>query len=287
MFSWLLRILYAFTIACFLYFLIKGFYFYLTPLSDRPHHALYKLLKPGGLYSHGLGIAGSSMLILLLLYSMRKRWGFLRRAGSLSNWLNIHIYFGVCGPLFIILHSTLKLNGLISVAFWSMIAVAISGILGRYLYLQIPRNITGTELSLQEVEELNQSLHRQLLQKFQLDDREIKSIEAKLVKGPDRERNAGLLLLDLIGGDLLNLFSGYRIRKQLIRRFKLPAGNINELFRLIKQKAQINRRLILWNKIHQLFHYWHVFHKPFAVVMYIIMIIHIGISVWLGYRWIL
>jgi hypothetical protein len=35
-----------------------------------------------------------------------------------------------------------------------------------------------------------------------------------------------------------------------------------------------------------LFHYWHVFHKPFAFIMYIIMLIHIGIALWLGYRWI-
>jgi hypothetical protein len=38
--------------------------------------------------------------------------------------------------------------------------------------------------------------------------------------------------------------------------------------------------------IHKLFYYWHVFHKPFAIIMYLIMIVHIAISVWLGYTWI-
>jgi hypothetical protein len=238
------------------------------------------------LRSHGLGIVGSLMLILLLLYSLRKRWRVLQNAGALSYWLNIHIFFGVCGPMFIILHSTLKLNGLIAVAFWSMVAVALSGVLGRYLYLQIPRNIMGHELTLQEVEEVNKNLAVQLLQRFQLDERAIHSIEMELVKTGAKERNTALLLLDLIGGDLWGVFRGRRIKRQLIRRYHLPGQHITELFRLLKQKAQINRRILLWHKIHQLFHYWHVFHKPFALVMYMIMIIHIGIAIWLGYRWI-
>jgi len=282
----MLRILYALTLLCVLYFLVMGIDFYLTPLSQRPRHELFRSLKPGGLRSHGLGIVGSLMLISLLSYTLRKRWRLLQNLGNLSYWLNIHIFFGVCGPLFIILHSTLKLNGLIAVAFWSMVAVALSGVLGRYLYLQIPRNIKGHELSLQEIEEVNKNLAIQLQQRFQLEAREIQSIEMELVKTGKKERNTAVLLLYLIGGDLGSFFSGRRIKRQLVRRYHLPGQQISELFHLLKQKAQINRRILLWNKIHQLFHYWHVFHKPFAVIMYLIMSIHIGIALWLGYRWI-
>jgi hypothetical protein len=285
-FYWLLRILYIVSILGFLYFLIGGLDYYLTPLVGRPRHGLYKILKPGGVRSHGLGILGSVFLISLLAYSLRKRMRLLKNMGSLSNWLNIHIFFGISGPLFIILHSTLKLNGLIAVAFWSMIAVALSGILGRYLYLQIPRNIMGHELSLQEVEELNKNLTIQLHQKFQLEIREIASIESELLTIRRREISLGLLVFDLLAGDLRFLLGGRRIRRQVRRKYLLPPQDIQELFRLLKQKAQIIRRISLWNKIHQLFHYWHVFHKPFALIMYIIMIVHVGISLWLGYRWI-
>jgi hypothetical protein len=42
----------------------------------------------------------------------------------------------------------------------------------------------------------------------------------------------------------------------------------------------------MWNAIHQLFHYWHVIHKPFAIIMYIIMFVHILVAVYVGYTWI-
>jgi hypothetical protein len=284
--TWVLRILYVLTILCFGYFLITGISFYLTPLNERAHHQLFKLLKPGGLRSHGLGIAGTLMLVLLLLYSMRKRWSSMRNMGSLSNWLNVHIFFGICGPLFIILHSTLKLNGLVSVAFWAMIAVALSGVLGRYLYLQIPRNIMGQELSLQEVEDLNKNLTAQLQQQFGLDTRDIQNIEAAFINTKTRTHGAGLFLLDLLTADLRRFSKSNKIRKLLTDQYQLPEHDTIELLKLLKQQAQIRRRIMLWNKIHQLFHYWHVFHKPFAMIMYIIMIIHIGVALWLGYRWI-
>ena len=39
-------------------------------------------------------------------------------------------------------------------------------------------------------------------------------------------------------------------------------------------------------EIHQLFHYWHVFHKPFALIMYIVMVIHVTLTTIFGYTWI-
>jgi hypothetical protein len=35
-----------------------------------------------------------------------------------------------------------------------------------------------------------------------------------------------------------------------------------------------------------LFRYWHVAHLPFAFVMLIIMIIHVGVTLTFGYHWI-
>ena len=35
-----------------------------------------------------------------------------------------------------------------------------------------------------------------------------------------------------------------------------------------------------------MFHYWHVIHKPFAYVMLVVVIIHVGVSIAFGYTWI-
>ena len=66
----------------------------------------------------------------------------------------------------------------------------------------------------------------------------------------------------------------------------IPEDKIKEVVKLAKDKAVLRRRIAFWQAIHNLFHYWHVFHKPFALVMYIIMLVHAGVSVWLGYTWI-
>ena len=39
----------------------------------------------------------------------------------------------------------------------------------------------------------------------------------------------------------------------------------------------------MWERLRQLFHYWHVLHKPFAVVMYLFLIVHIVVVSLAGY----
>ena len=60
--------------------LAAGADFYRTPILERAHHEGYWQWKAGGSVGHKLGIAGSSMMVLMLLYSVRKRVGALRRA---------------------------------------------------------------------------------------------------------------------------------------------------------------------------------------------------------------
>jgi len=175
--NWLLGILYSAALVLLLFYLVDGFSYYFSSFDLRPRHDLYKILKPGGIRSHGLGILGSLFLILLLTYSLRKRTRLFGHMGMLSNWLKVHIFMGISGSLFIILHSTFKLNGLVAVSFWSMLAVAISGVLGRYLYIQIPRNIQGEELRLSEVKTNTADLAEKIKTQYGLTESQFVSIE--------------------------------------------------------------------------------------------------------------
>jgi len=49
-------------------------------------------------------------------------------------------------------HASFKFRGIAGIAFWIMLAVAASGVIGRYLYSQIPRSITAAELSMAELQ---------------------------------------------------------------------------------------------------------------------------------------
>ena len=280
MFRFIKYSLYIISILAIGFIIYKYGSFYLMDFTERPRHPNYRLLKPGGLLSHGLGILGSLMMLLLLFYSVRKRTRIFGKAGALSRWLDIHIFFGTIGPALIILHSTLKLNGIVSISFWSMIMVVLSGILGRYLYIQIPRSIRGNELSQDEIHQQRKRLADQMQQKYNIDQSEMQQLE-RAVMGSVKKG-----LIGMVFADLFRFFRLFSIQRQLRRRKKIPKKSSKQLIELLIQIALLDRRIALLSKVHKLFHYWHVFHKPFAVIMYVIMFVHVGIAVWLGYTWI-
>ncbi len=284
-FKWFMIALYVVTGAILIYFFIDGFDYYRLPINQRLRHPDYGILKPGGFRSHGLGIIGSTMMLMLLLYSLRKRTRIFKNWGRMNRWLNVHIYFGIMGPLFVILHSTFKLSGLVAVSFWSMIAVAVSGFIGRFLYVQIPRNIVGVELSMEEANQFNLQLKSQIMRRYGLEEEEIASLEGLIGV---RFKSASLFktLILFLFTDILLFFRRRIILKKIRVGFKLPDEKIRQLINLTVQKAKFERRLFFWNQIHRIFHYWHVIHKPFAIIMFLVMFIHVGIAIWLGYTWV-
>lgn len=281
-----LKILYIISLSIYIYFIVDGLQYYQTPYKERPYHEDYRTLRPAGFQGHGFGILGSAMMLFMLLYSVRKRTRFFGEWGALSRWLDIHIYFGVMGPLFIILHTSFKVQGLIAVSFWSMVAVATSGILGRYLYLQIPRNRSGDELNLQQIMALDESFSRDLQETLNLDEEKIYRLEELVRSHVEKDRTTFALLTGLILRDLLRPFQLYRLKKVLSKELFITEPYLHRVVQLAWRKMNLQRRIALLNQIQQLFHYWHVFHKPFAIIMYLILFVHVGVAVWLGYTWI-
>ena len=179
-----LGILYFVSFAAIGWLLLQGASYYLTPLAERAHHYGYWDWKSGGRIGHRLGVVGAGMMVLMLGYSLRKRVRALRRLGPLSRWLDVHIFFGIVGPLLVVLHSAFKVQGLVALSFWSMIAVAASGVFGRYLYLQIPRTRAGEEMNLAALERVDSELTERLRRQFRLDDAAIGRLEAVAAGAP-------------------------------------------------------------------------------------------------------
>lgn len=253
--------------------LYDGGDFLRTSLSERPHHPDYREYRPAGRTGHGLGILGSAMILLLLVYSLRKRLKFMQRWGRLGTWLRYHIFLGVAGPVLITLHTSFKIDGLVAVSFWSMAAVALSGVFGRYLYQQIPRNVLGQELGAGEIESANEELLVVLADEHGLDDAgtgKLEDIALDPLKGPPAL--VGMMVLPFI-----NLFLVRRLRK---------AGFTGRALRPARTWVLQTRRLELFHQIRDLFHWWHVFHKPFAIIMILVMIVHVAVAVSLGYTWV-
>ena len=252
-----LALLYLAAFAALAHYLSEGWSYYRTPLIERPHHPQFWSLKPGGTLGQAFGIVGAGLMTVMLLYSVRKRVKPLRKAGPLSVWLDFHIFCGVVGPLLIVLHSSFKAQGLVALSFWSMIAVALSGVIGRYLYLQIPRTRAGDERTLADVEAESRALSERL-HELGLTGEHLKELEQ------------------------IAAVPGTLARRRRLRAFERAHGG-RELVALIEQKARLHRRILRWHRLQEVFHHWHVFHKPFAVIMYLFLIVHIVVVTMTGY----
>ncbi|MBI2840191.1 MAG: hypothetical protein HYX75_17890 [Acidobacteria bacterium] len=125
--------------------LMYGWSYYGLPLEQRFRSPLHADLKPSGRIGHLLGSVGSVLLVGLLPYSFGKRTRVISDWGPLSGWLKFHIFCGIAGPILITFHTSFKVRGIVAISYWSMIAVAASGVFGRYLYAQIPRALSGKE----------------------------------------------------------------------------------------------------------------------------------------------
>ncbi len=247
------------------YLVYVGYSFYQLPIEERFYHPRYDWFKPSGAFGHGLGIVGTLMILFgVVLYIARKQYGFMERFLRIKYLLEFHIFLCTLGPILVLFHTTFKFGGLVSVAFWSMVAVVASGVVGRFIYIQIPRNIQGKELG-----------RDQLLE-----------IRAEMVSGL---READLFSQADIDA-LFNTPEAGKARMQQVRKMlrdkaasRLERKNV---LKVMKDERTLNRRIRNLSRMQKLFGYWHVAHKPFALIMLVVVIVHVAVTLALGYKWI-
>lgn len=268
----------------FFFFLLEGYSYYRLGIEDRFYHAQHQWLKPSGLVGHGLGIVGSLLIVIgVSMYMIRKRVRRFSRVGVLKYWLEFHIFLCSLGPVLVLYHTAFKFGGIVSVSFWCMVAVVISGVIGRYIYLQIPHTIEGREMSLAELESKKAGFKKVLQEKYQLDPLLIDELLQAVKSRPDR--TTGNSISRFVGKFL---FENKLLRHigTLLRSNHFTRETRKELLRLIRYEISLNRKIDRLVTMQNLFRYWHVAHLPFALVMLLIMLIHIGVALAFGYRWI-
>lgn len=272
------------TVISFISLALYGSDYYSSRLSERHNHIKYEQLKPSGKIGHGLGIAGSFFILTGVFgYMARKRIRRLHRIGLLKHWLEFHIFLCILGPILILYHTTFKFGGIVAVSFWSMVIVVISGIIGRFIYLQIPRTIQGRQLSLNELMELEGNIVAELYNEYNSENETISKINESLnfKKLPETQN----LLIRIIRRLIFERNQLKKIKKEL-RKAGISAGDYRRIVRLLKIKIKLNRRISSLSTMQKLFGYWHVLHLPFALIMLIIMFAHITVVVLFGYTWI-
>jgi hypothetical protein len=262
----------------------KGIPYYMTPLEERFYHPDHDWFKPSGVFGHGLGIIGTLLIIIGVFgYIAKKKYKALHRFGRLKYWLEFHIFLCTLGPVMILFHTAFKFGGIVSISFWSMVLVVASGVIGRFIYIQIPRTIEGRELSLYEVKAMKGNLDDILKNAPQLDLASQQTILAA----------ATVQTQHLQGGFFSRMVNKYFEDKKTIQRVKsvlrqnnFSGPDVQYIVHLVRNEIALNNRIDRLQVMQKMFRYWHIIHLPFALIMLIIMIIHVAVTVTFGFRWI-
>lgn len=233
-----------------------GFSFYNLPIEERFFDKSYELLKPSGVLGHGLGIIGTLFILIgLITYMIRKRVKAFFRLGLLKHWLEFHIFMCTLGPILILFHTTFKFGGIVSIGFWSMVVVVASGVVGRFIYLQIPHSLEGRELNLKEIQDLKNELDTDISDKYKIDVSEAVNLK------------------------------GFKLN-EFLKKNEISEKEFIKVKRLIKKEKKLNAEIRQLDRMHNIFKYWHVAHMPFALIMLIILVIHVSVVLTFGYKWI-
>ncbi|RMH15714.1 MAG: transcriptional regulator [Gammaproteobacteria bacterium] len=239
--------------------------------SQRDEH----LLTAEEGWGYALGIIGGSMMLILLLYPLRKRWKAMSRWGSVRIWFKVHMFCGVTGPSIILFHSSFSMGSLnSSVALICMLLVASSGLVGRYFYSRIHHGLYGASRELQEFQAATDRAEEKLEHEFSFSEEDVKRIH-----------DYGQIFLSDSNSVLFSLHETFstaiQTRLANTRELALLAGQgldrkqYKRARKLLKRYFSSIRKTARFRLYKNLFGLWHVLHFPLFVMMVVTGIVHV------------
>ncbi len=269
-----------------------GDYYWLSA-ADRPFSPKYPLLKPSGRIGINLGILGFALFLIIFLYPLRKKVSWLAKRGRARHWLDFHVVAGLTAPVVIAFHSSFKFHGLAGMAFWIMSAVALSGVVGRYMYAQIPRSLNSAELSLKELQSMEDTLTNELFSQTRFTAEDFAPILRMPSPQEARQMPVFRALLLMFALDAARPFRIARLRARALNRKQrlLSFGGLRhahdaELERIlatVRRKSSLSKRIAFLARTQQVFHLWHVIHRPFSYSFAVLALMHIVVVIMLGF----
>jgi Fe-S-cluster-containing hydrogenase component 2 len=220
------------------------------------------------------GYLGTALMVLSMAYLLQRRFGWFHRTATNQFWLDVHLMTGIVGPLFIALHSALRLTTWVSIPFWSMVAVVLSGVLGRYLYTLVPSLTSKHDLAI--------LAHRRAITELATDHPAAVDRACEIMEREARRSEAawqvGLvpLLLWVLADDLRRIWTRGRDRRALARL--APRKIARQIARRIDRIVVFERRAELAPRGKALLRSWKRVHVPFSIVLLVTMLAHIAIA---------
>lgn len=243
-------------------------------------------LSPENGLGYYFGIIGGSLMLLLALYSFRKKFRFMRHWGPVRYWFSSHMLMGVMGPVFILFHANFSFGSTNStLALLAMLIVAGSGLIGRYFYKKIHYGLYGRHASLAELKEMVKLNKGRIGKNLKL-----RSQTAQRLSSFERLslQNTGIILsiLRLPFVTLLSHLIYFRVARELkiiLKRYKARKAMDRDTYRTARKMAKKQLKAYIssvsqlsgFTAYVKLFSIWHHLHLPLFIILILTGIVHV------------
>ncbi len=228
-----------------------------------------------------LGVAGASMMLMLLAYPLRKRIRWMQRWGPIKHWFRLHMILGVLGPTLILFHSTFHVRSPnAAVALASMVLVVGSGIVGRFVYTKIHYGLYGSRATLEAVQAEFVGRSEEARSRLHFAPR-VESLLQAFTHGSmnrDRPLAAGLALFPVLGVKRKIVeWRCKRVLRRIIRTERDPEfrRQVSGAERLVASYLREVQRVAQFSAYERLFALWHLLHIPLIYILAASTIFHV------------
>lgn len=252
--------------------LLVGTPYFLTDEAARVDHALHELYRPAGLVGLMTGFLGTGLMVVLLLYSVRKWLPLTGFMGAPPWWMRFHMVCGILGPVFIVLHEGFQLpTGIVGMGFWLMLFVGFSGVFGRYFFGYIPTTAAGRRAAYQAQAQAMQELAAQLVTETREEgaDQVQEALALARAKLAAPQNLGELALMDL------EVRRRVEVIRALLWRAGLPSRSRRRAMSTLTGQLQTQRGIAGLAIAQRYSKYWQLFHQPLAMAMYVIIVVHV------------
>jgi hypothetical protein len=274
------------------FLIVHGFSYYTLGLEQRPFSPLHAELRSSGTIGLRLGILSLIMFGFLFLYPLRKHWRWLSTIGSTRRWLNFHVLFGITTPIVVTFHTSFKWHGVAGTAYWIMVAVALSGFVGRYVYAKIPRSLGSVDLSMADIEGQMGLLAGRLKEQALFRVEDLNSLLEVPSPQQIRAMNTIRMLWTMLRMDLKRPFQVSSLRRRVIHGRErittlggLLASKHSDLEQIIthaRRQSRLRAAVAFLDRTSRVFHLWHIVHRPFSISFIALLVVHIFVVLSVG-----
>ena len=264
---------------------IVGWQYYAAPMAVRLRHPLNDLLKSSESIGMWMGIIGLLLFLFMWAYPFRVKYRSLAWTGPIGDWMRIHVIAGLAIPLIVAVHAGWRFTGMIGLGYMAMLVVTLSGVVGRYLYIHIPRQQNGLEMSMEEVGNERRSLIESIAFATGLEPAEVEkrmSVDLQPYEGLDPLRSITRMIRDDVARWKVLQSLERDLRRPLPGRHKLVGHELHETMRLARRELALGQQVRMLKTTRTIFGYWHVIHRPFAITALVAVLIHVVAAVAIG-----